>query len=96
MWNIPAEDIRRCCGLEAYLFLMFVKKSAQFFFVVTIISNCILLPTYLYGDTNEANLANSAERYTLLNAIGKPMKMWIVFTVTIIIGISGHLFVYFF
>jgi len=24
------------------------------------------------------------------------MKMWIVFTVTIIIGISGHLFVYFF
>lgn len=32
----------------------------------------------------------------MLNAIGKPMKMWIVFTVTIIIGISGHLFVYFF
>lgn len=24
------------------------------------------------------------------------MKMWIVFTVTIIIGISGHLFVYFY
>jgi hypothetical protein len=75
---------------------MFVKKSAQFFFVVMIISNGILLPTYLYGDTNEASLSNSAERYTLLNAIGKPMKMWIVFTVTIIIGISGHLFVYFF
>lgn len=78
------------------MFLMFVKKSAQFFFVVMIISNGILLPTYLYGDTNEASLSNSAERYTLLNAIGKPMKMWIVFTVTIIIGISGHLFVYFF
>jgi len=96
LWNIPMEDIRRCCGLEAYLFLMFVKKSAQFFFVVMILSNGILLPVYLYGDTNEATLANSAERYTLLNAIGKPMKMWIVFTVTIIIGISGHLFVYFF
>lgn len=41
-------------------------------------------------------MTTSAERYTLLNAIGKPMKMWIVFTVTIIIGISGHLFVYFF
>ena len=36
------------------------------------------------------------EKYTLLNVIGKPMKMWIVFTVTVIIGISGHLFVYFF
>lgn len=61
-----------------------------------IISNGILLPMYLYGDTNEKELQASAERYTLLNAIGKPMKMWIVFTVTVIIGISGHLFVYFF
>ena len=82
--------------MEAYLFLMFVKKSAQFFFFVSLISNGILLPTYIYGDTNEAELQNSNERYTLLNAIGKPMKMWIVFTVTIVIGISGHLFVYFY
>ena len=82
--------------MEAYLFLMFVKKSAQFFFFVSLISNGILLPTYVYGETNEAELQNSNERYTLLNAIGKPMKMWIVFTVTIVIGISGHLFVYFY
>ena len=75
---------------------MFVKRSAIFFAWVAFVSGITLIPTYLYGDTNEANLQLPMERYTLLNAIGKPYKMWIVFTVTIVIGLSGIIFVYFF
>jgi hypothetical protein len=90
------DELRKCCGLEAYLYLTFVRRSANFFGFVSLFTVCTLIPTYSLGITNEEKLNNSLEQYTLLNAIGKPMKMWIVFTVTIIIGISGHLFVYFF
>ena len=75
---------------------MFVRRSTQFFFFISLFSCGTLIPTYIYGDTNESTLQNSLDRYTLVNALGKPYKMWIVFTVTVVIGISGHLFVYFF
>jgi len=57
----------------------------------------ILIPTYSYGEnSDDKGFDNYLDRFTLLNALGKPMKMWIVFTVTVVIGISGHLFVYFY
>lgn len=28
LWAINSEEIRHCCGLEAYLYLTFVKRSA--------------------------------------------------------------------
>lgn len=96
LWQVRAEEVRTNCGLESHLYLTFVKRSAYFFGWVAFISGSTLLPTYLSGETNEEHLAYSLEKYTLLNAIGKPFKMWVVFTVTIVIGISGHLFVYFF
>lgn len=75
---------------------MFVRASAKFFLFVSVFSCSILVPTYTYGEIDDdTQFSNSLDRYTLLNALGKPMKMWIVFTVTVIIGISGHLFVYF-
>ncbi len=92
--KIDESEIRRCCGLEAYLYLMFVRFSAYYFAFVSVFSGSILLPTYLLGETNDAELQNSLESITLLNALGKPKKMWIVFAVTVVIGISGHLFVY--
>ena len=87
------DEFRKCCGLEAYLYLTFVRRSANFFGFVSLFTVSTLVPTYTLGQTNGEN---DLEKYTLLNAIGIPYKMWIVFTVTIIIGISGHLFVYFF
>ena len=94
MIKIDESEIRRCCGLEAFLYLMFVRFSAYYFAFVSVFSGSILLPTYLLGETNDAELQNSLESITLLNALGKPKKMWIVFAVTVVIGISGHLFVY--
>ena len=73
-----------------------MRRSAWFFAFIAFISASTLLPTFLFGETNEDKLSYELERSTLLNAHGKPIKMWIVFTTTIIIGISGHLFVYFF
>ena len=52
----------------------------------------VFVPTYVSG--SQADLQNSMDRYTLINAIGQPVKMWIVFAVTVVIGISGHIFVY--
>lgn len=76
--------------------MKFLKSSAIFFAWVAIVSGSVLIPTYIYGETNSRELMFSMERYTLLNAIGKPFKMWIVFGVTVVVGVSGFLFVYFF
>jgi hypothetical protein len=42
--------------LEAYLYLMFVRFSAYYFAFVSVFSCSILLPTYLLGETNDAEL----------------------------------------
>jgi hypothetical protein len=94
--SISSTEVRKCCGLEAYLYLMFVRGSAQFFALVSVISLGTLIPTYTLGESNHVEYDNYMDRFTLLSALGKPYKMWIVFTVTVVIGISGHLFVYFF
>ena len=96
MWQITSDEVNRCCGLEAYLYLKFLKSSAIFFAWVAIVSGSVLIPTYIYGETNSRELMFSMERYTLLNAIGKPFKMWIVFGAPVVVGVSGFLFVYFF
>lgn len=96
LWGIHTNEVRRCCGLQTYLYLNFVKQSAYFFAFVAVVSCGTLLPTYSLGDTNEHQLSNKLEKYTLLNALGKPHKMWVVFTITVVIGLGGHLFVYFF
>jgi hypothetical protein len=50
LYNISATEVRKCCGLEAYLYLMFVRGSAQFFAFVSVISVGTLVPTYTYGE----------------------------------------------
>jgi hypothetical protein len=54
------------------------------------------VPIYYFGDNNDDKLRSTLERFTLLNVIGKPEKLWLVFGVTIVIATSGHLFIYFF
>jgi len=47
------------------------------------------------GDTNEEKL-NKEDSFTLLNAVDKTQKMWIVLYATFTVGFGGHIFVYMF
>ena len=86
--------MRKCCGLDAYIYLKFMHHNAIFFLVIATISCCSLLPTYLLGETNKERLTGASDKFTLLNALGHTQKMWIVFIITFVVGICGHIFIY--
>jgi hypothetical protein len=67
----------------------------MFFLLVSVFSGVTLVPTFIYGNEDPDGSLFDMERYTLINALNSPVKMWIVFVVTVVIGVSGHLFVYF-
>lgn len=55
-----------------------------------------LLMIYKNGDTNDNELVSYMQTMTLLNAMGKTNKMWVVLIATFAVGIGGHIFVYMF
>jgi len=71
-----------------------MQHNAVFFGIVATISCCTLIPTYQIGKTNKEKLTSPTDQLTLLNALGHPEKMWVVFIITFVIGIIGHVSIY--
>jgi hypothetical protein len=95
LWKIDLNECRKHCGIDAYIYLMFLRNSSIYFLCVSLVS-CVLLPLYKVGYTNEGKLSNSVESMTLLNAMEKTNTMWVVLIGTFTVGIGGHIFVYMF
>ena len=95
IWQIELNECRKHCGTDAYIYLLFLRNSSIFFLCLSFVS-CALLLMYKLGDTNENALFNSMQTLTLLNAMGKTNKMWVVLIATFTVGIGGHIFVYMF
>ena len=95
IWQIELNECRKHCGTDAYIYLLFLRNSSIFFLCLSFVS-CALLLMYKLGDTNENALFNSMQTMTLLNAMGKTNKMWVVLIATFTVGIGGHIFVYMF
>ena len=55
LWKIDLNECRKTCGIDAYIYLMFLKHSTIYFGGVSIVS-CLLLTLYKVGDTNEDKL----------------------------------------
>jgi len=55
LYSIHVDEIRKCCGLEAFLYLMFVKASAKFFLLISLLSTFVLIPTYVYAHEVDQN-----------------------------------------
>lgn len=68
----------------------------MYFFCVSLCSTPLLLAYMYSGDTNEANLLDERERFTLLNALGNYYLMWGVFGVSTLVAVMGHVFIYLF
>jgi hypothetical protein len=93
LYNIDSsKELAENCGLEASLYIMFIKYSAWFFAFVSVLTCSVLLPAYWTGTST--GVQSPHHRFTLLNAIYDVNIHFYVFVVTVAIGVSGHVFVY--
>ncbi|KAM0714549.1 hypothetical protein Q7P37_009845 [Cladosporium fusiforme] len=71
VWSTPDEHIIDRCGLDAYLFLRYIRMMLRIFLPVTLVALPVLVPTnYLSGELgtitslNEFSISNVAPKYT--------------------------------
>ena len=74
--QISEEELLQMVGLDAYMFMRFIKLCIKFCFVVTFLGLVILVPVYATGTM--ANENNEWGRYTLakVNSDDTAARLW--------------------
>eukprot|EP00347_Sterkiella_histriomuscorum_P005148 403357711 len=101
IWNISDVEVKHVCGIDAALYLIYLKYSSIFFLFIAICSNMILLPLFVTSSTptdkkSKIQTITTLERLTLINAQDRQELIWIVFLCTVLYSVMGHVFIYYF
>ena len=90
------QKIQKLCGSDAALYLVFLRTSANFFLVITIV-NFAVIALYLTGDpadspAKDPNAGNAMEILTIINVDGTPWKVWVCFALSMFGVVPLNLF----
>lgn len=88
LYHYDDRHVRNICGTDVVLYLIFLRYSAILFGIISLV-NIVLLILYYTADDNEHYTI--LQRLTVLNNLKNYYLMWIVFFLTIVFSMFGHM-----
>jgi hypothetical protein len=89
------EQVRTICNYDAYIYIFYLRMSAYFFAILTVLNSACLV-IYLYVDPEHDRDLSYLQRLTILSMYNSKTKIMCIYVMTIINSIAGYIFLYLF
>ena len=91
-YNIDIEDVRTIWNFDAYIYVSYLKMSAQFFAVLSILNIMCFYAHYFIENDYENNYLTILQQMTILSMYNSKTKMMIIYVMTVLNSIAGYIF----
>jgi hypothetical protein len=89
------EQVRTICNYDAYIYIFYLRMSAYFFAILTVLNSACLV-IYLYVDPEHDRDLSYLQKLTILSMYNSKTKIMCIYVMTIINSIAGYIFLYLF